>query len=782
METNNNLHAKEMTYWSLISDNRIIIPDIQRDYAQGRNDDEIKRIREGLIRSIINAVESKDVLNLNFIYGRLSDDNFVPIDGQQRLTTLFLFHWYVARRSGHFNDIYDTLNKFSYSTRDTSKRFCGYLCSIDEIKKKEYDFRAEKVSSQITNKSWFTGAFAHDPTVMSMLTVLDAIHTELKDKNDEYITNIYENFIGDANHCYVKFLLLPLEGYNEEATEDLYIKMNARGKLLTDFEIFKGMLQDSNALRTYATAPADINDSKKLIKIIDCIGLINNDYSEMFYKFAASCADKIEEKSGKDPLVLFDELMMKFFNEFCRYEFFLSRESSLATEQQRERIIGFSKLSVSDLWEHIEQIDGVIGKIFTLLYKLNINYKQIVEPTSDSSISSKGYFDNSILFNFFKSTYQINTLRYLSYSYLIENETIDENFIFYKRFIYNLIEKNGGTVFAKNPDISFRVAHFILKNINLKKNINMEISQLKPPFSNIAEIDQQLEEEVEKAKLILSSSEWKNAILQAEKYFVDGQIDFLLKLCKDENGYQIENFKNYFALSTLLFDGNKNQQESLDGIIFRKALLCMEDKTTDQTSYLLQSNSSKDSCWSFIKDCNSEKDGSFKELLRGLNTTSTKRDILLNLFRQLKERTSETNDHINIALKEIIDENIHKIMDKENWKNYFLDNNFDLFNSQWWKESEKSIYIKGNEILLLRRLKTSSYNCDIKTYILAKKHNNIDKLNWAQGKDPKYKNEFCRFLSIGKFRVAYDYENEQYCVSENNGAWEAKNPDEIFAR
>jgi hypothetical protein len=42
-------------------------------------------------------------LNLDFIYGSMEShrpSDFLPLDGQQRLTTLFLLHWYMAWRDG----------------------------------------------------------------------------------------------------------------------------------------------------------------------------------------------------------------------------------------------------------------------------------------------------------------------------------------------------------------------------------------------------------------------------------------------------------------------------------------------------------------------------------------------------------------------------------------------------------------------------------------------------------------------------------------------------------
>ena len=69
---------------------KIIIPIIQRDYAQGRKGTDVTRIRERFLDSLYKAVTEKPI-TLDFVYGDIdSEGNMTPLDGQQRLTTLFL--------------------------------------------------------------------------------------------------------------------------------------------------------------------------------------------------------------------------------------------------------------------------------------------------------------------------------------------------------------------------------------------------------------------------------------------------------------------------------------------------------------------------------------------------------------------------------------------------------------------------------------------------------------------------------------------------------------------
>ena len=152
-------------------------------------------------------------------------ESFIPLDGQQRLTTLFLLYWYIGsvelRNRDDLKTLMGLLKKFTYETRASSRRFCEKLVET------KLDFKNEP-KEEITNLSWFFKSYQKDPTVNSMLNMLNAIHEKYAelDKPDLYVK---------LNQ--LQFYILPLNGFN--LTEELYVKMNARGKQLTDFENFK---------------------------------------------------------------------------------------------------------------------------------------------------------------------------------------------------------------------------------------------------------------------------------------------------------------------------------------------------------------------------------------------------------------------------------------------------------------------------------------------------------------------------------------------------------------
>lgn len=216
----------------LKSTDEFVVPTIQRDYAQGRdkgsNKDLCKDVRTGLIESLYDALINDEFLLLDYIYGTNDSNVFYPIDGQQRLTTLFLLHWYIGKKE-RINETeaseFDLLRRFSYEIRDTSKEFCKSLIDIDVI------FDKDTISNQIKDSSKYHDVYGFDPTVSSMLIVIDTIHNQFKEVNMPLWDRLKK----------IEFWCLSLEHFG--LTDDLFVKMNARGKRLSRFDVFKSDLE-----------------------------------------------------------------------------------------------------------------------------------------------------------------------------------------------------------------------------------------------------------------------------------------------------------------------------------------------------------------------------------------------------------------------------------------------------------------------------------------------------------------------------------------------------------
>ncbi len=197
----------------------ILIPRIQRDYAQGRQDNRTKEIRETLLEDVFSG---KDV-SFNMIFGEGNDDNeFIPIDGQQRLTFLFLLGLYGFKMK-KCEDI--GVSKLCYATRESASEFWDFITKISWA-----TLPADgKISSWCRDQSGYQWYWNQDPTVESMLTVLDDIHRFAKKRN-----SIFPNFEKIEFQCHD----MRSSGLNET----LYLKMNSRGKHLNAFERIKSAL------------------------------------------------------------------------------------------------------------------------------------------------------------------------------------------------------------------------------------------------------------------------------------------------------------------------------------------------------------------------------------------------------------------------------------------------------------------------------------------------------------------------------------------------------------
>lgn len=216
------------------------IPMIQRDYAQGRPDKD--RMRRNFLNALYESIDKADSKPrvLDFVYGQrkkeLTKDGchtgkwiFEPIDGQQRLTTLFLLNLYVAKRIDR-NDSFVWLRKFSYETRQSSRRFCEKLIEMPAD-------AFTDINGFLKKQSWYTKRYQIDPTIKGMVRTLTDIASHYnKSFSIEELGNVWDNLQNN-----ITFMLLYLKNLN--TTDDLYIKMNSRGLHLTDFEKFKAELE-----------------------------------------------------------------------------------------------------------------------------------------------------------------------------------------------------------------------------------------------------------------------------------------------------------------------------------------------------------------------------------------------------------------------------------------------------------------------------------------------------------------------------------------------------------
>lgn len=212
----------------------IEIPLIQRDYAQGRTDTRTSDIRERFLDVLHEALtEGRDV-GLDFIYGDVEDGTLRPLDGQQRLTTLFLLHWYLGYRAEQLSERQAWMS-FSYATRPTARLFCEQLVTAQPPPDESAP------AAWIVDQPWYLYVWRNDPTIQAMLVMIDAIHRRFADCDP---LSAWRRLIASDAPA-ISFQLLPIDDMG--SGEDLYIKMNSRGKPLTPFENFKARFEHAIA-------------------------------------------------------------------------------------------------------------------------------------------------------------------------------------------------------------------------------------------------------------------------------------------------------------------------------------------------------------------------------------------------------------------------------------------------------------------------------------------------------------------------------------------------------
>ncbi len=240
-------HGERLSFHQLFADRnfRLVIPIIQREYAQGRSTDMARDVRTNFLGALFGYLSDNiPGRDLDFVYGNIEDDRFIPLDGQQRLTTLFLLHWYLAQANGDTPEATEYLammtdgnghSRFTYETRISASDFCDALIQnrldLGHLPAPDPDSQDGPIATALKNRSWYYRSWAYDPTIQSMLRMLDAIHEQFEG-HPEFFGRLI-----DLDRPVITFLFMDLKKY--KLTDDIYIKMNSRGKPLTDFENFK---------------------------------------------------------------------------------------------------------------------------------------------------------------------------------------------------------------------------------------------------------------------------------------------------------------------------------------------------------------------------------------------------------------------------------------------------------------------------------------------------------------------------------------------------------------
>ena len=472
---------------------KISIPIIQRDYAQGRKD--AATIRDKFLDEIFNRLNNDENLFLDFIYGNIEGDKFIPIDGQQRLTTLFLLHLYFAKKESKDCEY---LKGFTYETRSSSREFCEKL--VDAV----IDFDKGEISADIKNSSWFMPFWENDPTVKSMLVMIDAIHDKFKN------SNFYDRLEN------IKFSFLELKEFG--LTDDLYIKMNARGKPLSEFENFKAEFE------------------KELSQEIKA--KLDNEWLDLFWRLKDSDKEKIDLSSV-------DKRYMAFF-EGVALNFAIFKQGIKDVKETKI----FKTL---DFFLNNKEIIEYTTKILNEL--CNISDKELLKNFTDIKedfayeTRAKFFALSMFLINF--GAQKLGGDFYKEYERITTNIAKDFNIdsILKLRQVFEFINEICET--CKNEDIFKLLEGFDDKQPESFKTIGFYKWQ-----------------EKNKLKLMQSDKGWADAINKAEKHqYLGSNLTFLIDFAEND----VKRFKEYYEKFNKIF------KEDKESFLFQRALLTKGD-------------------------------------------------------------------------------------------------------------------------------------------------------------------------------------------------------------
>ena len=234
----------------------IIVPEIQRDYVWTQTQ------VEGLLKSIIDdysifennknelivTIDSdksfeKTLLdyynsikyssNIGFIYAysdREYPDKYFLIDGQQRLTTIYLILAVLASKDKEFNEIFhksffnNEKSFIEYRVREASLLFLNHTIS----------YITQNKDIELKDQYWYYNFYENDKTIQSIINNILVISNYI-DINIDEIKPFKDYLLSNVQFWYFDTNI-------SEQGEELYIYMNARGENMQSNENLKADL------------------------------------------------------------------------------------------------------------------------------------------------------------------------------------------------------------------------------------------------------------------------------------------------------------------------------------------------------------------------------------------------------------------------------------------------------------------------------------------------------------------------------------------------------------
>ena len=678
----------------------ILIPALQRDYVQGERPDIIKPFIDELLFAL---KETTKKIDLNYIYGSEENTiNFVPIDGQQRLITLWLLHLYLFTKQGKKFNV-----KLCFYSREFANDFSMKLLdNLGSIPNKK------GISEEIIDSSWFVNGWKYDKTVNNMLNTLEFISEACVNPNDfKYYENITFSF---------------LNMHSKGLTDDIYVKMNGRGRPLSYYENLKSWM-DEKVTKLFVNEPKFYEDWEKKM---------DNEWTDFFWLN--------RNKEQEHPEEIYDEQERFLYNLLRIFWIKKGKKGFVTDKSNKESLCKLLNIkSPSKLEENIishisnstnftlplyvlDNLDLFSKEFFEWAMKAFDGLCEITQDINNERLEFD--FDNSKTTKTYKIFFTNENRQLLISSSIIDyivyckEANLHDWLRFTRNIICNIDDVSDTDNRLKNILLSFKS---LANNCSTNPSCLTFISNLQQDqFTGIS--PKALNGEKKKAALLLNNEKhWRKRIeaLENNKYFT-GQIKFIFDFLG--NTPKEKDYDNFSKVMNQLFSGNgKNGHffsSSIDENVFSRALLCF---TTDYSyGYQIYSN------WSFLKSSKTDKN-IWKRYINDNNIVGSEELPHNNALKILIDEviihyaSTATTENFNAIIKN----NKKNIKD---WRRFFID-----YPEIWsyFNNTEKFIRWNGEyNIGLVKSIQYggSVYHAELRSYCLYLdyKHSSVQK-GWS---------------------------------------------------
>ena len=538
---------------------RIIIPDLQRDYCWGDENNTKSTGEKGeLVSDFVNNLltqfndyktkDDKERLNLGLFYGYEVPANHIQLcDGQQRLTTLYLLLGMINKKTIEHKD----------DTQLTEGKFRRYLISDFEYKhddKEPYLNYAIRESSlyflsdlvckffignktdveNIKSEDWYFDYYNLDPSIQSMLKALAKIEKLFGEDSNSSLDFLE---FGDWLINKVTFLYFDME--NRKNGEETFVVINTTGESLSSTQNLKPLvLQEKNA--TFDNT-CFINDE---------IGI---------YK----CWEEIEtwfwrQRKGDN------DTADAGFAEFLRWISIIEQVDKDAPEEEKTDSIK-KHIQLVLQGKHcdfpykeipFEKIYKYWKALVWLEDKSNLSFAEnYLSPSVNKDVNNRnaiGQADCFVLLPVLKFVY-------LNITKIDTDTTIQRNARRIYEFFHNLIridnvQKSVNTLFGDTIEI-----------INLIFGKNGDLVDLIDPNVDVSTISKQILTYEEKKKLEILRNNTKDrenieeAFWNAQEHNIwSGEILPMIEWATDDAGFDLDKFNKYAEKFAEVFDGERN--------------------------------------------------------------------------------------------------------------------------------------------------------------------------------------------------------------------------------